>query len=131
MGDRLSKAAESVAAAYAYARTDALTPAEFADARKDVENAQRIGSLAGYIAARVKFEELKEKAKTAGTDYEARIKTAVASVGNPIVPPPLIAKSAAIPHELVKGPSLASSRCRNRPGSRLNGVLLSRDWLKW
>lgn len=111
-GDRLSKAAESAAAAYDYARTDTPTPAEFADARKDVENAQRIGSLAGYIAARVKFEELKDKAKTAGTDYEARIKTAVASVGNPIVPPPLIAKSATIPHELVKGPGEWTTKSR-------------------
>lgn len=111
-GATFSKAAESAAAAYDYARTDTPTPAEFADARKDVENAQRIGSLAGYIAARVKFEELKDKAKTAGTDYEARIKTAVASVGNPIVPPPLIAKSATIPHELVKGPGEWTTKSR-------------------
>ncbi|QNJ96131.1 PPE domain-containing protein [Mycolicibacterium fluoranthenivorans] len=111
-GERLSKAAESAAAAYDYARRDTPTPTELSDARKNVEDMQRIGSMAGYVAARLKYEDLKDQAKTAGEDYEKRIKSAVTSVGNPIVPPPLIADRAVIPHDLVKGPGEWTTRSR-------------------
>lgn len=111
-GERLSKSAESAAAAYEYARRDTPTPSEFHDARKNVENQERFGSPSAVQNARAAYQELVTRAKKAGDEYHARIEKALTAVGHPMIPPPLIAKRAVIPHELVKGPGEWATKSR-------------------
>jgi len=103
-GERLSKAAESAAAAYDYARRDTPTPSEFRDARQNIENRKRLGSPMDVLEANAAFNRLVSRARTAGSEYHTGVDLALTSVGHPMVPPPLIAERAVIPHSLVKGP---------------------------
>jgi len=103
-GERLSKAAESVAAAYDYARRDTPKPSEFKDARQNIETQRRLGSPMDVLDANAAFNQLVSRAKKAGNEYHIRIESALTAVGHPMVPPPLIAERAVIPHNLVKGP---------------------------
>ncbi len=103
-GERLSKAAESAAAAYDYARRDTPKPSEFKDARQNIENQQRLGSRGDVLGANAEFNALVRRARTAGNEYHTRIESALTAVGHPMVPPPLIAERAVIPRHLVKGP---------------------------
>lgn len=111
-GERLSKAAESAAAAYDYACRDTPSPSEFKDARQNIENQRRFGSPSDVLDANAAYNRLLSRAKKAGNEYYTRIEAALTTVGHPMVPPPLIAKRAVIPHGLVRGPGEWATKSR-------------------
>jgi len=111
-GERLSKAAETVADAYEYARRDSPTPEELKAARENMEIQRRAASYENFTVAKQWYQELLDRARRAGDEYGERVQSAAESVGYPISLPPLIAKRAVIPHKLVKGPGEWATRSR-------------------
>lgn len=111
-GRRLSGAAGAAAAAFDYARADTPTPKEFDHARAVLDIQRQLGTQRTIDAAERELGRVKDQAKLAGTEYQMRVQSAVTSAGRPISPPPLIARSLAIPGSLVKGPGEWTTRSR-------------------
>lgn len=103
-GQRLSGAAESAASAFDYAHRDTPKPDEFEHARRILEIQERMGTQRTIDAAQRELDYLIKRARVAGSEYHMRVESAVLSVGDPIISPPLIARRAAIPQNLVRGP---------------------------
>lgn len=101
---RLSRSAESAASAFDFAHRDTPTPDEFEHARRHLEIQQQMGTQRTIDAAQRDLDDLKKRARIAGDEYHTRAESAVTAVGDPIISPPLIARRAVIPHDLVKGP---------------------------
>lgn len=108
---KLSKAAGSCADAFDAARRDTPTPVKLDGAKNAVAMGPLLGP-AGALVAKMRLDSLRAKAIAAGAVYEQSAKTAVAGLREPMPAPPLIAKRATIPEELVKGPGTWTSQSR-------------------
>ncbi|MDO3634264.1 Tox-REase-5 domain-containing protein [Mycolicibacterium arseniciresistens] len=99
---KLREAADNFASAFDTAKANTPTPGELAAAKY----ATMAGVLAGPAAlvALAVYETMRSKAIEAAANYHTAVDGAVRSVGKPPDAAPLIAKRAAIPGELVKGP---------------------------
>jgi hypothetical protein len=72
----------------------------------------QLGAQRTIGAAEREYDRLKEQAKLVGAEYQMRVQSAITSAGRPISSPPLIARSLAIPGNLVKGPGEWTTRSR-------------------
>ncbi|WP_228032080.1 PPE domain-containing protein [Mycolicibacterium sp. P9-22] len=108
---KLSQAAGGCADAFDTAKRDTPTPVELAGAKQAVAMGVLLGP-AGALVAKMRLDSLRAKAIAAGAVYEQSAKTAVATISEAMPAPPLIAKWAAIPGELVKGPGTWTSKSR-------------------
>jgi hypothetical protein len=93
----VSTAAEAVAAAFDKAKVHTPTPHEFADARADIAEANRINDMTGglmhgrVVAAMSHYAQLQADAVAAMTEYHAEATAALAHIDEPLKPAPPIA----------------------------------------
>lgn len=100
---KLGKSANAVATAFDSVRTDTPTPTQLRVAKYAAEASVVLGPAAALFAS-LNYESLKNQAIAAGAQYQSSVQAAVKDAGEPPAAAPLIAKRAAIPPELVKGP---------------------------
>ncbi len=108
---KFGKSAETVATAFEIVRADTPTPTQLKTAEYALKASPVLGPAA-VLVAYMNYESLKSKATEAGARYQASVQSAVKDVGGPPPSAPLIAKRAAIPGELVKGPGTWVSKSR-------------------
>ncbi|MDG4668645.1 PPE domain-containing protein [Mycobacterium sp. 236(2023)] len=124
--DRLGIAAEGVAHSFDEAENDCPTPDQFKHARQNMEyqakrNSETFGlNAAGVAKALEEFNRLQDQAVRAMTKYYSSVSAAIDTLGDPIVPPPPIAKQGVLPSEVVRGPGewVAERRGGGSTGSR-------------
>lgn len=108
--DRLGFAAEEVAHSFDEAENACPTPRQFKHARQNMEyqaklNSETLGMNAAGVAKAVEeFTRLQEQAVRAMTKYHVSVSAAIDTLGDPIVPPPPIAKQGVLPNDVVRGP---------------------------
>lgn len=100
--DKLSKAARDCAGAFDLAVRHTPTPEQFETAKRAMQLS--VLSPVTFILAKMKYEELKSKAKEAGAIYQMNAQSAVQFNRRLPEAPELIARRAEIPNELTKGP---------------------------
>jgi len=98
-----ASSADKIAAAFDTAQADTPTPSQLALAKLALQASVAMGPAAS-LAAYLHYESLKNEAIEAGARYQNSVEHAINDVGQPVDAPTLIAKRAAIPPELVKGP---------------------------
>jgi hypothetical protein len=109
--EKLAKSAESIASAFDVVKADTPTPTQLAGAKHALQASAVLGPAAALVAY-MTYENMRNKAIEAGARYQISVENAVNDVKAPIDAPPLIAKRAAIPSELVKGPGTWVSKSR-------------------
>lgn len=109
--DKLKTSADSIASAFDTVKADTPTPTQLSGAKLALQASAALGPAAA-LAAYMNYENLKNKAIEAGARYQTSVEGAVKDANNPVSAPPLIAKRAAIPPELVKGPGTWVTKSR-------------------
>jgi len=100
---KIGTSAGSIASAFEVVQRDTPTPTQLAVAKHALQVSAVLGPAAALVAY-MNYESLKNKAIEAGARYQMSVENAVKDANDPVSAPPLIAKRAAIPPELVKGP---------------------------
>lgn len=101
-GDKLAKGAQGVAEAFEVARSETPSPAELSAAKYATMGSVLTGP--GALAALAFYMSLRSDATEAAAKYSTAATRAVRGIGQVVDKPSLIAKRAAIPDDLVKGP---------------------------
>lgn len=109
--EKLAKSADSIASAFDTVKADTPTPTQLAGAKHALQASALLGPAAALVAY-MTYENMKNKAIEAGAQYQTSVENAVNEVTTPMAAPPLIAKRAAIPSELVEGPGTWVSKSR-------------------